>query len=231
MSQATITPDETVGHYSGDKGKAYFDWQGGAGDFFAKIVAHKFRPYVSPADCVLDFGCGGGFLLNTFDCRRRVGVEVNPFAREHANGLGVECHHNLDEVQPDTADVIISHHALEHVLDPIGTLRALRTRLKPGKHLVLVVPIDNFRLQKVYDPEDRNHHLFTWTSQLLGNCLFEAGYEIVDIKYRVHMWPRRWTMALYNRLPLKLFDLVCYLCALATGKGRELLAVARRPAS
>ncbi len=229
MQQQAHAANPASDHYLGEKGKAYFEWQGGGGAFFARIVAHAFRPHVGPSDTVLDFGCGGGFLLKVLECGRRVGVEVNPHARECALGLGVECHESLDEVPETSADVVISHHALEHVLDPIGVLKGLRERLKPGKCLVLCVPIDNFRLQKTYDPDDRNHHLFTWTAQLLGNCLAEAGFEVVSIRTRAHMWPRRWTVAAYGRLPRFLFDFVCYVCALATGMGRELVAVARRP--
>jgi hypothetical protein len=93
--------------------------------------------------------------------------------------------------------------------------------------LIICVPIDNWRLQLHYDPEDKNHHLYTWTSQLLGNCLFEAGYEVARIRYRVHSWPPGWWLALYNRLPFTLFSFTCYIHGVLTGKGRELLAIAR----
>ena len=222
---------EVSDHYLGEKGSSYFEWQGGAGEFFAQILAHRFRPYVNPTDVLVDFGCGGGFLLKALQCGRRIGIEVNPCARRHAIGLGIKCYETPDEIPPSTADVVISNHALEHVMNPISALKALRTTLRPGSCIVLCVPIENFRFAGRYDPEDRNHHLYTWTAQLLGNCLVEAGYEIVAIKYRIHMWPRRWTMACYNRFPLWLFNFICYCYAKLTGGGRELLAVARRPAN
>src|SRR5262249_28588185 len=147
--------------YLGENGKAYYAWQGGGGEFSAQIIAHKFRPHVKPSDAVIDFGCGGGFLLKTLHCARRIGVEINPYARENALAFGVECHERLSDVPDAVADVAISHHALEHVLCPIGVLKELKEKLKPGGKLVLCVPIDNWQVQKRYDPNDQNHHLYT----------------------------------------------------------------------
>jgi hypothetical protein len=123
--------------------------------------------------------------------------------------------------------VIVSDHALEHVPFPIGALRELRGKLKPGGVLALVVPIDNWRHHRRYDPADQNHHLHTWTPQLLGNTLAEAGYEVVSVRARVHAWPGKWTVAAYGRLPLWAFNAVCHVYGTATGRGGEVLAVAR----
>jgi SAM-dependent methyltransferase len=214
-------------HYLGDKGKEYFAWQSGGGDFFARILVHRFQEFIKSSDTVLDFGCGGGFVLKEIPCARRIGIEINPVARQHALGLGIECHASVADVADGIADVVISNHALEHVPYPIGVLKELRPKFKPGGLLALCVPIDNFRLQRRYDSLDRNHHLHTWTAQLLGNTLVEAGYEIIAINYRVHCWPGKWTVAAYGRLPWWMFNQVCYWYGILTGKGRELLAVAR----
>jgi SAM-dependent methyltransferase len=214
-------------HYLGDKGKEYFAWQKAGGEFLARVFAHRFTPYISPNDTVVDFGCGGGFLLNTLTCAKRVGVEINPIARQHACNLGLECHETVDEVRDGIADVIISNHALEHVENPIAALRSLRKKLKANGRIVICVPIDNWRLQNRYDPMDQNHHLYTWTAQLLGNCLLEAGYHRIEIRLRNESWIRGWTSRLYNRLPYPIFRAVCYVHGLLTGKGRELIGTAR----
>lgn len=215
-------------HYLGVKGENYFAWQSAGGEFAAQITAHDFRPHVRPSDTVLDFGCGGGFLLGSLDCARRIGVEVNPVARAHAQQLGVECHATIDDIPFSVADVVISNHALEHVPFPIGALRTLRERLKPGGRLLLGLPIDNWQTQKRYDPADQNHHLHTWTAQLLGNTLVEAGFRRFEIRYRINAWPPRWTVFCYGRFPLWMFRTVCHTYGWLTGKGRELLAVAWR---
>ncbi len=216
-----------VSHYQGEKGQEYFSWQNAGKEFAAKIFWHKFHQYIKPTDIVIDFGCGGGQLLNVLECQKRIGVEINPIAREFANHSGISCYETLDEIPNGLADVVISHHALEHVEFPIGILREIRQKLKPDGLLLLCVPIDNWRLQNHYDPKDQNHHLHTWTSQLLGNTLFEAGFKDFKITYHNRSWIKGWTVFLYGRFPLWFFDLACYLHGILTGKGRELFAVAR----
>jgi SAM-dependent methyltransferase len=214
-------------HYLGEKGAKYYADQGGGGDFKARILQHVFAPHARPTDVVLDFGCGGGFLLRALNCARRIGVEINPYARDHANSIGVECHEQVASVPDQVADVVISNHALEHVPYPIGALRELRGKLKPGGLLVLCVPVDSWRHQRHYDPNNRDHHLHTWTPRLLGNTLFESGYQVESIDIWTHRWPGRWTVACYGRLPYWLFKTICWAYSLGSGDGRQLWALAR----
>jgi hypothetical protein len=37
-----------------------------------------YAPYIRKTDAVVDFGCGGGFLLDALDCGDKMGVEINP---------------------------------------------------------------------------------------------------------------------------------------------------------
>ena len=53
------------------------------------------------------------------------------------------------------------------------------------------------------------------------------GFHDFTIQYRVNAWPGTWTVAAYGRLPYRLFTMICYLYGLWTGRGRELLAVAK----
>ena len=170
------TPEYGVAYrYLGEKGEQYFAWQSGSGDFGGRINTHKFRHLISPADTVLDFGCGGGFLLKNLVCHRRIGVEVNPAARRATEGLGIECYATVAAVPDGVADVIVSDHALEHVPFPIGALQELRPKLKAGGRLSICVPHDNYWEDRRYDPNNQNHHLHSWTCQTLGNTLTEAG--------------------------------------------------------
>lgn len=214
-------------HYFGKDGEKYFAMQSGAGMFGARINARKFRDFVKPDDCILDFGCGGGFLLKTLECARRIGVDLNPAALAYAASLDIECYQCLSLVPDGVADLVISDHALEHVPFPIGALKELRAKLKPTGQLVLCVPIDNWRTQKRFNLHDQNHHLHTWTPQLLGNSLTEAGYEVLNVYPRIFAWPGRWTVATYGRLPYWGFRAICHFHGLITGKGTEILARAR----
>jgi SAM-dependent methyltransferase len=155
-----------------------------------------------------------------------VGVEINPFARAAAIQSGLECHESLAEVEDGAFDVVISHHALEHVEHPIAVLRTLRSKLTPSGTLVLYLPLDDWRTQQEYDPADVNHHLQAWTPQSLGNSLFEAGFLPSQFSIRVvrhALFPG--CASTYGKLPQTLLDSLCHAFAIAV-KRRQLLAVA-----
>ena len=231
MKQEQLSPTLIggSGHYTGEAGSRYFDWQNRNGEISGRIEARKFRAYVKPTDSVLDFGCGGGHVLRNLDCARRVGVEINPAARTVAVQGGIECHESVAGAEDNSFDVVISNHALEHVQFPISILRALRSKLRPSGVLVLCVPIDDWRTQQKYDRQDISHHLHTWTPQLLGNSLFEAGFtpEQFSIRLLTHAWFPG-TARIYGKLPELLFDVLCQMFA-SVSKRRQLLAVARNP--
>ena len=55
--------------------KKYFDWQSSIGEFGGWANQTKFAEYISSNSRVLDFGCGGGYLLKNLECRAKAGVE------------------------------------------------------------------------------------------------------------------------------------------------------------
>jgi len=99
--------------------KKYFDRQVSIMEFGGWANQSMFIEYISSDSKVLDFGCGGGFLLKNLTCRKKVGVEVNPSAKETAGKNGLEVFGSVAEVPDNYVDIIISHHALEHTLQPL----------------------------------------------------------------------------------------------------------------
>ncbi len=80
----------------------------------------------------------------------------------------------------------------------------------------------------MYNPEDVNHHLHTWTPQLLGNSLLEAGFRSDQFSIQIlslALFPG--TTVAYGKIPDSLFDKLCRAFA-AWSKRRQLLAVAAR---
>jgi SAM-dependent methyltransferase len=212
-------------HYLGDQGKKYFAYQHQGGLLRGQLNARtKFARFVRPEHAVLDFGCGGGTLLANLACARKVGVEINPVAREEAKSNGVEVYESLELVPDGVLDLAVSNHALEHVFSPLEALRTLRPKLKATGQLVLVVPIDDWRVQRDFDASDIDHHLYTWTPRLLGNLLAEAGYHVKEISVLTHAWFPRWEHWI-GRLPTGVFDAICWAYS-ACVRRRQLLAVA-----
>ncbi len=194
---------------------SYFAWQRSAGQFVADLESWKFTPFVAPNDIVLDFGCGGGYILAALACRERYGVEVNRVAREEAARL-VKVHASVDELPSNVLfDLIISHHALEHVDDPLGQLRQMSGHLRVGGKMVFVVPSEIWPKQRQYRAADINQHLYTWTPMSLGNLFTRAGLIVERVELLPHrLLPK--TTSVRGIVPTRIFHFWCNLWGLLT---------------
>ncbi len=213
----------TSTHYTGDAGVEYFKWQDASGAINGQINARKFARYVGVSDHLLDFGCGGGHLINALAAKKKIGVEINPIALESAGRFCDQIYATIEEVENSSIDVVISNHAMEHVPYPILVLKEINRILKPNGRAVICIPIDDWRTQKTYNPKDINHHLNTWTPQLFGNSLVEAGFSPSDFEIKVltHAWfPQYLKYWKHERL----FDFLCTLFSIRV-KRRQLIVV------
>ena len=60
-------------HYDKD----YFKWQSKIGVFGAEANKIKFNDLMPASGNILDFGCGGGYMLASFENINKYGVEIN----------------------------------------------------------------------------------------------------------------------------------------------------------
>ncbi len=226
----TARPESQSGNLHYDE--SYFAWQRSGGELVALVDRWKFEPFISREDVVLDFGCGGGYLLDTFPCRARYGVELNATARREAAQMLHVVEH-IDQLPADVCfDVIISHHALEHVDSPLEVLRGLGERLKPGGRIVFVVPSESWHKQKKYRAGDINQHLYTWTPLLAGNLFARAGFVVERVDLLCHRWLPK-SEKIRRVMPAAFFDswffhLGCWTWSAAT-RSRQVRIVASRP--
>jgi SAM-dependent methyltransferase len=208
---------------------SYFAWQCSGGELSAVLDRWEFEPFVGRDDVVLDFGCGGGYLLEALPCYARYGVEPNPEARKQAL-KAARVYSDLDELPQNIFfDTIISHHCLEHVDHPLNVLRKLRSRLKPGGKLVFVVPSESWQKQKAYQANDINQHLYTWTPLSLGNLFAQAGFIIERVDLLCHRWLPK-AHKIYPFISLQAVRALCKFWGLVT-RTRLVRIVASRPAT
>lgn len=193
-------------HY--DEG--YFAWQREIGRFGGKANAYKFKGTVIPSDTVIDFGCGGGYLLKQLDCSRRIGIEPNAAAHKQVMENGVELFTSpadaLAKLGEQVADVIVSNNALEHTLHPLAELKSLHPLLKNQGKIHFVVPCETIKLQ--WEPNDLNYHLYSWSPMNIGNLFTEAGYDVLRAAPYIHKWPHNYER-LQKMFGWDLFNLIC----------------------
>lgn len=185
----------------------YFDYQKSIGAFGGKANKFKFEKFIKKESCLVDFGSGGGYLLSNFECKEKIGVEINQIARDRANELGVSTVFSPKDIEDSWADVIISNHALEHVSCPLSELQELYKKLKKGGKIIFVTPYEK---KNRYKAKDVNFHLYTWSEMNLGNLFTLAGFEIIEVKELKHRWPPHF-FKIRKLFGEKLFNLICRL--------------------
>jgi SAM-dependent methyltransferase len=215
--------------YTDERASAeYWAFQEQVGRVGGELNRWKFIDYVTASDVVLDFGCGGGYLIAGLPARERLGVEPNPNARAEAERNGIRVYERAADVESGAVDVVISHGSLEHVLSPFEELIDLKRALRPGGRAILDVPSTDWRekSERHAGPGDQNHEFYSWTPQLFWNLLEEVGFEPESVKLLTHAWHPRISLRM-ARLPRPLYSAHAWLLAV-TLRRREVFAVATK---
>jgi SAM-dependent methyltransferase len=203
----------------------YFEWQRPLGEFGAQAQIWMFRDYIRTSDIVIDFGCGGGFLLDILPGRIKIGVEVNPAAQEFAQRRGHQVVTDLSEIPDSYADVLISSHALEHTFDPFEKLKLARRKLKPGGLAVLVVPCERYDTR--YVEQNMDQHLYTWAPINIGNLVRYAGFTVESCERLAHRSPPK-AADIQRIIGWPLFHALCRAYARLCPKLTQVRVVARK---
>jgi len=207
----------------------YFNYQKKVGEFSAWVNRRKFQEAIGRSSRVVDFGCGGGFLLRSLNCGDRLGIEINQSAMNLARSFGTEVYPNtIDAIQAkgeSWADVIISNHALEHTFNPLDELISLGKILRPGGVIYFLVPCET--INNKYSECDRDRHLYTWSPKNLGNLFYQAGFEVDYVAPYIHKWPPFYYAV--SKLGWPLFNILCKIFGRLERSWYQVEIRARRP--
>lgn len=190
-----MAADAAQAAYVGAAGAEYHEGKRalpeGAVPWVTRARAALFQPEVRDSDAVFEFGCGFGWNLAGLRCARRVGHDVAVQLRPVIEAAGIEFVADTGALASGSFAVVISHHSLEHVPDPRTVLVELGRLLKPGGRLLLAVPHERERRYRRFDPQEPNHHLFSWNVQTLGNLVTVAGFRVDHAGQRTYGYDRR----------------------------------------
>lgn len=179
-----MSDDKATEIYSGDSSAKYHLEKRAipaqALPWICELRAKKFQPHVSPDDVVFEFGVGYGWNLAQLKCRRKIGCDISPLLETEARKLGMEFVYKPEKIADATADVVICHHALEHLSSPTEALAQMRRILKPNGLLLLFVPYEKERRYHKFNADEPNHHLYSWNVQTLGNLVETCGLNFVE---------------------------------------------------
>ncbi len=176
--------DKLKQRYSGEGGKAYHETKRSVPDsaynWIARLRAEKIEPQIGQNDTVLEYGVGTGWNLAEINCKRRLGFDLSEHLVPAVQSHGIEFIKDIGDVADESIDVVICHHVLEHTGNPPEILKQTKRILRPSGKLLLFVPFEKERRYRRYNPQEPNHHLYSWNVQTLGNLVRDMGFNIVQ---------------------------------------------------
>lgn len=139
---------------------------------------------------LIDFGCGNAGFLNLAKqvCKKVFGTELQKEFYEYFEECGLEVYPNISEM-PEKADIITMFHVLEHLTDPIETLKNLKTILEDEGKIIIEVPNSNDALLSLYKNNDFANftywscHLYLYNEKTLRQIVEKSGYKVDSVHH------------------------------------------------
>ncbi|WP_299784466.1 class I SAM-dependent methyltransferase [uncultured Roseobacter sp.] len=141
---------------------------------------------------VVEVGSGLGYLLRSFKDEGWDVLGVDPWRELPAHTQEI---HGIETIPmtleaaklPDaSADVVIMLHVIEHLPDPVETLREIHRILKPGGHMVIETPRYDTLMFKLLRHRERSvkceGHTYFFTFDTLRRTYEKAGFSEVDTR-------------------------------------------------
>jgi 2-polyprenyl-3-methyl-5-hydroxy-6-metoxy-1,4-benzoquinol methylase len=158
----------------------------------------------------LEIGTGGGWMLRALRERgwEAIGTERTvdaARAASEASGAPVYAA-DLDTLTDERPfDLVVMFHVLEHLEDPVATLRSAASRLRPGGTLVLGLPNSASWQSRVMGRHwmhlDVPRHLGHFSPEAIRQALATTGFDLVNIDFRSYEHdPLGWTQSALDAL-------------------------------
>ena len=140
-------------------------------------------------DSIIDIGSGNGTLLlqmRSAGFRNLTGID--PYlGQDHIYNNGVRLlKQELWQIE-DQYDFIMLHHTFEHVSDPLNTLKEIYRICKPGKTVLIRIPISSSFAWRKYGINwvqlDAPRHFFLHTRKSMEMLAQKVGFKILEVIY------------------------------------------------
>jgi 2-polyprenyl-3-methyl-5-hydroxy-6-metoxy-1,4-benzoquinol methylase len=138
----------------------------------------------------LDVGTGAGGILDLLSsfAQQTAAVEPQDNARKSLIELGYNIYPSVEAIEENDYEVVTLFHVLEHLTDPIGTLKTIKGKMAKGGKIVVEVPhAKDFLLSFLDNDKFKSftfwsEHLILHTQESLEAFLKEAGFSNITIK-------------------------------------------------
>jgi SAM-dependent methyltransferase len=140
----------------------------------------------------LDFGAGNAHISRTFkralkgDCVIYC-LDPNPLCEGLYSKYELSQVKDIDEL-PEKVDFVYMIEVIEHLNDPISTLKVLRTILKSNGMMFFSTPVGRKR-EALTNAYDTPSHVQFFTPTSLNRALKASGFTEVRFRYYPEMYP------------------------------------------
>jgi SAM-dependent methyltransferase len=145
-----------------------------------------------PGARFLDFGCGSSYFLAAAAETgwTAIGADFSASVTDRVQADGFDAHLVSDIVpalRNDPVDLVRMSHVLEHLYDPIASLRELRAVLRPGGYVHVAIPnpagLSSVIFGRHWWPLEPRH-VMQFPPERLRAVLEAAGFEVVGIGHQ-----------------------------------------------
>ncbi|MBC8472001.1 MAG: class I SAM-dependent methyltransferase [Planctomycetes bacterium] len=165
------------------------------GILFSKIFGNPSIPVWLPKAevksdySILDVGCGVGRLLLRL---RRKGfynlTGIDPFIKDNIfYKNGVQIYKKYLEEFEGQFDFIMLHHSLEHMPDPLSSIKELYRLVKPKRYVLIRIPIVSSFAWRKYRTNwiqlDAPRHLFLHSVKSIQILADKTNFKVADVVY------------------------------------------------
>ena len=136
---------------------------------------------------ILDFGSGTGAFISLLPGQKKLGVEINKSAIK--NGLykknNIPVYSSLEEVPEKSHDLVTMRGVIEHLPNPIKTLKELYTKVEKGGYFYICATPDNDSPSSMIYREKWNqfyppHHPHQFSRRSLTLIMAKIGFQLIS---------------------------------------------------
>lgn len=166
-------------------------------NFISNLMKSKFNGYypwikqktIKSNSRILDAGCGSGeLLLRMYNDGFRNLTGADPYIpKEIEYNCGIKIYKKQLNELTETFDVIMLHHAFEHMAEPLMILQNINRLLTPQGLVIIRIPVGNCFAWRKYGADwvqlDAPRHFFLHTPHSMQLLCKQSGFELFDIMY------------------------------------------------
>jgi SAM-dependent methyltransferase len=152
-----------------------------------------FQGRASTRSRILDVGCGCGELLRSMHAQGFFHLTgVDPFVAQSFAGDGLRIVRGELSDLDEHFDLVMLHHSLEHVPNPLSVLREVKRLLRRGGSALVRVPVAGTSAEKHYGIKwiglDPPRHLFVPSRTGMKELAERAGFAITQCWFDTTEW-------------------------------------------